>query len=179
MTIKAKTSGSLALSEIQDEFGGTNPISLTEYYSADSGIPASGTISVDNFYGRSKQWSASYTNNIVSYSIPVNAGGIGEGFWRTAADWYNGTDRQGQVRLHGIVGVGVGRGFGTKITGYAIYVDGSAVAYYPATFGGPAFWSWDVVSNISRGSYVYLSVYLWGGFNGDRVKTGTFNVGAG
>jgi hypothetical protein len=54
----------LSLSQIQTEFGGTNPISLSEYYaggglvpSGTSGtngaVPSSGTISINNFYGTS------------------------------------------------------------------------------------------------------------------------------
>jgi hypothetical protein len=55
-------SGALALSAIQTEFGGSNPISLSEYYaggtyvaSGTSGVngavPTSGTIAVSKFYG--------------------------------------------------------------------------------------------------------------------------------
>lgn len=58
------TSGPLSLSDIQGEFGGSNPISLNEYYaggglvpSGTSGtngaVPSSGTISISNFYGTS------------------------------------------------------------------------------------------------------------------------------
>ncbi len=55
-------SGSLALSQIQSEFGGSNPISLNEYYRGGAnvpahgnttGIPSSGTISINQFYGKS------------------------------------------------------------------------------------------------------------------------------
>lgn len=59
------TSGPLSLSDIQTEFGGSNPISLSEYYaggayvpSGTSGtygaVPTSGAISLRNFYGTSK-----------------------------------------------------------------------------------------------------------------------------
>ena len=65
MTIKA--SGTLSFSEIQAEFGGAHPISLSEYYrgggrvpSGTSAIPASGAIKLSNFYG---------TSNIVTDSI--------------------------------------------------------------------------------------------------------------
>lgn len=58
------TSGPLSLSDIQGEFGGSNPISLSEYYaggglvpSGTSGtngpVPTSGTISISSFYGTS------------------------------------------------------------------------------------------------------------------------------
>lgn len=58
MTIK--TSGTLSFSEIQAEFGGAHPISLSEYYrgggrvpSGTSAVPASGLIRLSNFYGTS------------------------------------------------------------------------------------------------------------------------------
>jgi len=46
-------SGAISLNDIQTEFGGTNPISISEYYGADTGVPASGTISISDFYGTS------------------------------------------------------------------------------------------------------------------------------
>jgi|GEM_PF-2241743 len=46
-------SGALSLDDIQTEFGGTNPIGLSEYYSAAAGVPASGEISIADFYGTS------------------------------------------------------------------------------------------------------------------------------
>ena len=48
-----QTSGAISLADIQTEFGGSNPISLSEYYGVASGVPASGTISIGDFYGKS------------------------------------------------------------------------------------------------------------------------------
>ena len=48
-----QSSGNIALSEIQTEFGGTNPISMNEYYSAAANVPASGAIKFSDFYGTS------------------------------------------------------------------------------------------------------------------------------
>jgi hypothetical protein len=54
------SSGVLTLDDIQTEFGGTNPISLSEYYrggglvpdsALNAAIPTSGAISVSDFYG--------------------------------------------------------------------------------------------------------------------------------
>jgi hypothetical protein len=56
--------GALALSTIQTEFGGSDPISLSEYYAngtyvpagtsgVNGAVPTSGTISISNFYGTS------------------------------------------------------------------------------------------------------------------------------
>ena len=48
-----QASGAISLADIQGEFGGSNPIGLDEYYSAAAGIPASGVISIGDFYGAS------------------------------------------------------------------------------------------------------------------------------
>lgn len=52
----AVPTGTASLSDIQTEFGGSNPISLSEYYglvSSPSGIPTSGNpISIDDFRGK-------------------------------------------------------------------------------------------------------------------------------
>lgn len=54
-------SGTLSLSEIQTEFGGVNPIGISEYYrnggyvtSNNTSVPISGPISFSNFYGAFK-----------------------------------------------------------------------------------------------------------------------------
>lgn len=51
-----QTSGAISLSDIQTEFGGSNPIALSEYYGVSGGIPASGEISISDFYGASSGW---------------------------------------------------------------------------------------------------------------------------
>ena len=63
MTLPA--SGPLSLSDIQTEFGGSNPISLSEYYAGGGlvpagtsgtygAVPSSGALSIQNFYGTSQ-----------------------------------------------------------------------------------------------------------------------------
>lgn len=58
------SSGAISLTTVQTEFGGSNPISLSEYYAGGAYVPAgttgtygavpsSGTISLRNFYGTS------------------------------------------------------------------------------------------------------------------------------
>ena len=49
------SSGPLSMSDIQGEFDGSNPISLSEYYGAAPGVPSSGTISIGDFYGKSSE----------------------------------------------------------------------------------------------------------------------------
>lgn len=48
-----QSSGAISLLNVQTEFGGANPISISEYYGVDAGVPGSGTISLSDFYGKS------------------------------------------------------------------------------------------------------------------------------
>ena len=75
-----KTSGFLRLSEIQGEFSGDNPISMSEYYrsgiyvpdiSINLNIPTSSTINVSNFYGSGVSVS---TFTITASTTSVNEG---------------------------------------------------------------------------------------------------------
>ena len=81
-----QSSGPISLLNVQNEFGGSNPISITEYYGVDSGVPSSGTISLSNFYGKSStpflplvfgySDTTSTTNNTNTYTGgPVAPGG--------------------------------------------------------------------------------------------------------
>ena len=89
------SSGPLTLADIQTEFGGSNPISLSEYYAGGTYVPAgtsgtygavpsSGTISIQNFYGTSNvligggNWLgtlSSATNDMFSSTSAVDSSG--------------------------------------------------------------------------------------------------------
>ena len=69
------SSGAISLNDIQTEFGGSNPISLNEYYAGGSYVPAgttgtngavpsSGQISFSNFYGTQKAFEYWYTQYV-------------------------------------------------------------------------------------------------------------------
>jgi hypothetical protein len=84
------SSGPLTLSQIQTEFGGSNPISLSEYYAGGSYVPAgtsgtygavpsSGAISIRNFYGTT---AVVYGKGPNGYNFPVNS-------WYTVATGLN------------------------------------------------------------------------------------------
>ena len=67
-------SGQISLANIQTEFGGSNPISLNEYYrnglyvtSNNTGVPTSGVISLSQFYSTTAQFSFTISSN---YSTP-------------------------------------------------------------------------------------------------------------
>lgn len=84
------SSGAISLANIQTEFGGSNPISLSEYYRGgayvtanNTGVPTSGAIQLDDFYGAVKQFSFTISSN---YSTPQNLRSLA-----IAAGW-NGVD---------------------------------------------------------------------------------------
>ena len=72
-------SGAVSLTDIQTEYGGSNPISLNEYYrggayvpnsASTASIPTSGAISINNFRG---------TSNTLDLELLLVAGGGGGG----------------------------------------------------------------------------------------------------
>lgn len=70
------STGAVSLSTVQTEFGGANPISLSEYYrnggyvtSNNPGVPLSGQISLGQFRGTTKQFIYIVSQN---YSTPQN-----------------------------------------------------------------------------------------------------------
>lgn len=81
------TSGPLTLANIQTEFGGTNPISLSEYYAGGGlvpagtsgtygAVPSSGTISIRNFYGTQNRVALSVTYASNTANASLNLSGI-------------------------------------------------------------------------------------------------------
>lgn len=101
------TSGALALSDIQTEFGGANPIGLNEYYAGGTyvpagtsgtygAVPASGAISVQNFYGTSI--AVVDFNNVIVFSITI--GGAATAAYRVDT---NGSDYQGDNGVYTVI----------------------------------------------------------------------------
>ena len=74
-----QSSGAISLNDIAGEFGGSTPHSLSEYYGADTGVPSSGTISFDDFYGTSADpaLGSAYEGGYYAGKIDVNGSGSG------------------------------------------------------------------------------------------------------
>ena len=71
-----KSSGSLSMTEIVDEFGGTVPHSLSEYYrnggavpGNNTNVPTSGTISMSNFYNAVNEIQVTISSNTTNYHL--------------------------------------------------------------------------------------------------------------
>ena len=68
-----QSSGAISLLDVQGEFGGSIPIGLNEYYGAASGVPASGTISLADFYGASACDTTTAPTLINTYNVTTTA----------------------------------------------------------------------------------------------------------
>lgn len=75
-----QTSGAISLANVQSEFGASNPIGINEYYrggsnvpnsSANSSIPTSGQIQLDDFYGGT----ASSSDNTFNFTMSTGSSG--------------------------------------------------------------------------------------------------------
>jgi hypothetical protein len=106
-------SGQISLANIQTEFGGSNPISLSEYYrngayvtSNNMGVPTSGSVSLSNYYNAVRQFAfsiaSSYTTTQDLRTLALSAG------WDGAASVVA-TINSGVV-LRGAIGGGGGGG---------------------------------------------------------------------
>ena len=93
-----QASGAISLSQIQSEFGGSNPIALSEYYrngsyvnSNASSIPTSGQIKFSDFYGAQAQASVPSPQQS---SLPSRYGGVGTTSYEIVTGLYaNNTSR--------------------------------------------------------------------------------------
>jgi hypothetical protein len=112
---------SLGMSHIQTEFGGSNPISLSEYYGVNANVAVSGAIRMAQFLGIAN-YAASHPNvNLLDSVIdPDNAAAIHQVF-------LNGT-YQGEVSDLGVVSSGTwktGGGTGANYDVQLIRTDGA------------------------------------------------------
>ena len=139
------STGTISLKDIQNEFGGSNPISLSEYYKNGPyvtatdyapNVPTSGTISLSNFYGAKKNtlqtviltsgssWTAPSTV-IGSLSVLVVGGGGGGG--------------TGTARYHGSSnGGGGGGGNGGVVSDTVSVTPGTTYTYIIGSAGSGA-----------------------------------------
>ena len=122
-------SGALAFSSIQSQFGGSNPISLSEYYRNGSfvpsnqfnnNVPTSGQISVSQFY------STEGFNSFGQYVIGSSGGKVPQNGWQFAGNGTFGTPNK--VSISGPTKVGwiscsgiTGLTFGCRFMGSSPY----------------------------------------------------------
>ena len=166
--------GTIGLSDVQTEFGGTNPIEIAEYYAGGSfvpatvsGVPSSGTISLDNLRGKTKIIYAislsispstgtyPYTSTVTwTSNLPVG------GYVNLNITYPNGTTSQltnqpingnAQIAWGGTVGVGTGNIYATGYSSAGTLLATSNTATY--SISAPATYAFGIIpSNINEGS---------------------------
>lgn len=115
------SSGTITLLDLQNEFGGSNPIGLSEYYrggayvpntSTNSGVPTSGTISLSDFYGAAAlsnfsttvttgsgtlQQTFTHLTNTSQYSVSITTSTITGYGYDGGADFYSHSPNFGSI----------------------------------------------------------------------------------
>jgi hypothetical protein len=168
-----QSSGVITLSDIQNEFGGTNPIGLSEYYrnggyttSNNTSVPESGAISVSNFYGTTSAVT-------VTYEL-IGGGGAGGQGAQTSGTADSGDSSS--ITGSGFTAVtSSGGGGGVSRSLYAS-TDGQA-SYYGS--GGAAGPTSDNGSNFGAGSNAPSTSYGAGGGGGGGYPFSAYNAGGG
>lgn len=169
------TSGAISLSQIETEFGGTAPTSISEYYSAASGVPGNNNpISLSDFYGTSNLIDLSTVatpvvingqNSLqeITVSDYISSGGslsIPSGWWI----WSNNTSNAGMtidipctIINNGYI---IGRGG-----------NGAGTIGYNGTAGGPAIRINSGVSGVTITNET--GAYIAGGGGGGGTQNST------
>ena len=163
-------SGALTLAMIQTEFGGTNPISLSEYYAGGANVPSgttgtygavptSGAISIRDFYG---------TSNVV-YSLP------GGGYYVDFAFDPNDAGITFTMLSNGTYLIDADNG-GFESGNWITPTTGSTTHYVRATLTGGTFSSGSAV-----GSWLQLNTNrawrtVFTGAFGTKITSATFEV---
>lgn len=103
----AVPTGTASLLDIQNEFGGSYPISLNEYYGVADGVPASGAIGIGHLRGKSNVFAFNITSSVANANLSTLA---------TAAGW------DGSSSIMATINSGVYL-YSTSTSGQGLYVN--------------------------------------------------------
>ena len=179
-----QTSGTITLAQIQTEFGGSNPIGLSEYYrggglvpntAANASIPTSGIIRLSNFYGGSNvvftPVTRTYTTGTAATeTAPTGATNVIIAVWGGggggAGGWFSDSDEAG----------GGGGAGGYSQSSYSI-TGGQTLIYTVGSFGiggsyGNAGLSNGANSSVSSGTKSITTMIGNGGIRGILIDGG-------
>jgi len=169
------SSGVLTLNDIQTEFGGTNPIDLSDYYrggglvpdtALNAGIPTSGVISVTDFYGSANTIALNFVNHGVASG---NSGTINIGTARGTrmvhlSGYINNTSTIG-----GVTAVSINGSSAALIVPASSQRYGAWQAYAKVPAGTTATFS--ITDSIPGAPIFYVSTF-------DTVNSGAANTGS-
>lgn len=170
-----QSSGPISLSDLQDEFGGSSPISLSEYYRGgayttdnNTNVPTSGAISIDDFYG------ASLSVDVI-YELQGGGGAGGQG-WSTSgtsADGSSSSFKRSGALFSAASAAGGAGGVDRSLFGST---PGEA-SYYGA--GGEQGRTSDTNGNQTAGYDAPATSYGAGGGGGGGYPFSAYNAGGG
>jgi hypothetical protein len=185
-----QSSGVITLQDIEDEFGGTGSISLSEYYrngsyvtSNNTSVPTSGSISLSNFYGATNQFTfniTSHTQNANIRTLAVNAGWDGSAPLIANVNagiylWSDSTSTGGAI-ISGSFPSGLTLNNYGKIIGKG--GDGGLTEGQAGSAGGPALTVASTGVSITNNSGAYIAGGGGGG-GGARRFSGQWSGGGG
>lgn len=159
------SSGTISIQSIVNEFGGSAPHSLSEYYGVAAGIPSSGTISISHFYGKSACYTAG--TNTLLYSNTTSGSQNGEGFFRTLQQYT--TSKCGTYNLQGYYQAGYARF--TKQIQVRMELNGTSFSQLYSVGGGSPQRiqrNYNINSpSTNSGDVIRMRGFLWGGHGSD------------
>jgi hypothetical protein len=178
--------GTASLSDIQTEFGGSNPISLSEYYGVLSSIPSSGAISIDDFRGKQNVFvltSDTFTSSITLTANDINgsagawigvSGGGGGGAGVVYGNFARGTGAAGGVGgdfgfFVSDVTTLIGASFTAGAAGAGSFTNGVAGSFGISSTGG--------TGGTSTLSFTGVSISCTGGTGGVGYTGGSTGSG--
>jgi len=170
-----KTEGVITIQDIVDEFGGTSPHSLSEYYRGgdlvpesptNSNVPTEGEISLSDFYG-------AVSTVVLTYEMIGGGGAGGQGF-NTSGSAASGTSSS--IFGSGLALLPAAGGLGGVSRSLWAATDGEGTVYGP---GGPAGKTSDRGSQVTAGSNAPSTSYGAGGGGGGGFPFAAYNAGAG
>ena len=188
-----QSSGAISLSNIQTEFGGSNPISMSEYYRGGSfttnnntNVPTSGSISFSNFYGGTSEFTFSITSttenaNLRTLALAAGWGGSEPLICNISSGIYLWSDTTSSAGL--IISGSFAGGLTVNNSGYIMGKGGaggnrgatSPDDGYAGSPGGPA------ISNASSNVTIVNNsgAYIAGGGGGGGAANGGYPVSVG
>lgn len=182
-----QSSGAISLSDIQTELGGTNPISLSEYYrggdyttSNNTSVPTSDAISLSNFYGAVAEFAFTITSNQQEMNLSTYATALGwDGITPIAATIASGVYIWSDSTSTGALTIPSSLNGLVTITnnGYIIGKGGNGARHdASATAGGPALVNNATGVTLTNASGAFIA---GGGGGGARAVFGIYSAIAG
>lgn len=154
-----QSSGAISMSQMRDEYGLSNPVSLSQFYGK-NGLPSSGVIRFSDFYGKSN-YLDQQTVIVGSASSPTQYGFM-TGYYGSISD---GTSNiYGGAAVEWVAWQGSGIGLIFKVTGATnsgwTYMKIKGTDYYrtSASWSG-GYWRWSVGNPFTNGETVTVIWY--------------------